>query len=55
MKTLAESALTTACDQCRGTSQLRQVIHKLTNLNLSEEIFVCDECGHEQSYLVGHD
>lgn len=43
------------CEKCGGELQLKKVEIAEGGLDLEREIFVCANCGHEQSLTVSHD
>jgi hypothetical protein len=42
------------CDLCQGELRLKLVERHDQEFDLDAEIFVCAKCGHEQSYVIGH-
>jgi hypothetical protein len=43
------------CDQCGGELRLKLIEGADRGLDLENEIFVCANCGREQSLIVNHD
>jgi len=54
MRTLVEPPLSSRCDLCGGELRLKRTEPVNRELDLEEEIFVCVNCGHEQSYIMKH-
>ena len=42
------------CDQCGGELRLKLIEGADRGLDLENEIFVCANCGREQSLIVNH-
>ncbi len=55
MRALVQPPPSSHCDLCGGELRLKQIESANRTLNLDSEIFVCAECGREQSYTVSHD
>jgi hypothetical protein len=56
MRALVDPPPSLFCDHCRGELRLKQLIELVDRIrDLDQEIFICVDCGREQSYLVKHD
>ena len=55
MRTLVEPPPSSRCDKCGGELRLKQIESANRVLDLDNEIFVCVECGREQSCTVNRD
>lgn len=55
MRPLIQPPPSSHCDLCGGELRLKQIESANPMLDLDNEIFVCAECGREQSYTVSHD
>ena len=54
MRTLIQPPPSLHCDLCGGELRLKLVKSADSTFDLENEIFVCANCGHEQSYTVSH-
>ncbi len=55
MRTITQPPPSSRCDKCGGELRLKLVEVAEHGLNLENEIFVCANCGLEQSLTVSHD
>jgi len=55
MRTMTQPPPSSRCDKCGGELRLKLVEVAERGLNLENEIFVCANCGLEQSLTVNHD
>ncbi len=55
MRTLVEPPPSSHCHFCSGELRLKLIESANRTLDFDNEIFVCANCGREQSYTVGHD
>ena len=55
MRTITQPPPSSRCDKCGGELQFKLVEVGEPGLNLENEIFVCANCGLEQSLTVNHD
>jgi uncharacterized protein with PIN domain len=55
MRTLVEPPPSSRCDHCGGELRLKQIEAADRGLDLEYQIFVCSNCGREQSLTVNHD
>jgi uncharacterized protein with PIN domain len=55
MRTITQPPPTSRCDQCGGELRLKLIEGADRGLDLENEIFVCANCGREQSLIVNHD
>ncbi len=55
MRTLVQPPPSSRCDLCGGELRLKLIESANRTLDLENEIFVCANCGREQSYTVDHD
>jgi hypothetical protein len=55
MRTITKPPLSSHCDQCGGELRLKLIEDADLGLDLEYEIFVCANCGREQSLTVSHD
>ena len=55
MRTLIQPPPSSRCDLCGGELRLKLIEPANQTFDLENEIFVCANCGHEQSYTVAHD
>ena len=54
MRTFIEPPPSSRCKFCGGELQLKLIESANPNLDLDHEIFICVNCGREQSYAVSH-
>ena len=54
MRTFVEPPPSSRCKFCGGELRLKLIESANPNLALDNEIFVCVNCGREQSYTVSH-
>jgi hypothetical protein len=54
MRAFVEPPPSSRCKFCGGEFRLKLIESANSNLNLDNEIFVCVNCGREQSYAVSH-
>ena len=54
MRTLVEPPPSSRCNRCGGELRLKQIESANRALDLDSEIFVCVDCGREQSCAVSH-
>jgi C4-type Zn-finger protein len=52
MRPLVEPPPSTHCKSCGGELRLKCVESDLPTPAFQEEIFVCENCGYEQSFIV---
>ena len=55
MRTITQPPPSSRCDQCGGELRLKLIEAADRGLDLEYEIFVCANCGREQSLTVSHD
>ena len=55
MRNLVQPPPSQHCDLCHGELRLKQLLPDGPSFELDVAIFVCAECGHEQSHRVSHD
>jgi rRNA maturation endonuclease Nob1 len=55
MRTLIEPPPSTHCDSCGGELRLKLVETANRTMDLENEIFVCERCGREISFITHHD
>jgi len=55
MRTITKPPPSSHCDQCGGELRLKLIEVADRGLGLEYEIFVCTNCGREQSLTVSHD
>ena len=55
MRTLVQPPPSSHCKFCSGELRLKQIESANRALDLENEIFVCVECGREQSCTVNRD
>jgi len=55
MRTIVQPPRSLHCDFCHGELRLKQLVPDGPSFEFDVEIFVCAECGHEQSHRVSHD
>lgn len=55
MRKLVQPPPSSRCDLCGGELRFKQIEPAHRALDLENEIFVCANCGHVQSYTVIHD
>ena len=55
MRRITQPPPSSRCDQCGGELRLKLIEDADRGLNLENEIFVCANCGREQSLTVSHD
>ena len=55
MRNLVQPPPSLHCDLCQGELRYKRTATDEPSLELDSEIFVCINCGHEQSYRVMHD
>ena len=55
MRTITQPPPSSRCEQCGGELRLKLIEAADRGLNLVYEIFVCANCGQEQSLTVSHD
>ena len=55
MRTITQPPPSSRCDKCGGELRLKSVEVAERGLSLENEIFVCANCGLEQSLTVNHD
>jgi hypothetical protein len=54
MRTITQPPPSRHCDQCGGELRLKLIEPANRTLDLENEIFVCANCGREQSCIVSH-
>ena len=54
MRTLVQPPPSSHCDLCGGELRLKKIVSADQTFDFEKEIFVCVNCGHEQSYTVPH-
>ena len=54
MRTITQPPPSSRCDLCGGELRLKRIEPANRELDLEDEIFVCVNCGHEESYIVEH-
>jgi uncharacterized protein with PIN domain len=55
MRAITTPPPSSRCEKCSGELRLKQIEVADRGLDLEYEIFVCANCGHEQSLRVSHD
>ena len=55
MRALVEPPPSSYCNLCGGQLLLKRIETANRALELDNQIFVCANCGREQSYIVAHD
>lgn len=55
MRAITTPPPSSRCEKCNGELRLKQIEVADRGLDLEYEIFVCANCGHEQSIRVSHD
>ena len=55
MRTITQPPPSSRCQQCDGEIRLKLIEAADRGLDLEYEIFVCANCGREQSLIVSHD
>jgi hypothetical protein len=55
MRTMTQPPPSSQCDKCGGELRLKLIETAERGLDLENEIFVCADCGREQSLTVSHD
>jgi hypothetical protein len=55
MRNLVQPPPSLHCELCNGELRLKLIKPDDPVLDTEVEIFVCAECGHEQSHSVAHD
>ena len=55
MRPMTQPPPLSRCDQCGGELRLKLIEGADRGLDLENEIFVCANCGREQSLIVNHD
>ena len=55
MRTLIQPPPSLHCDLCGGELRLKLIEPADATFDLENEVFVCANCGHEQSYAVAQD
>ena len=55
MRTITQPPPSSRCEQCGGELRLRLIEVADRGLDLECEIFVCANCGYEQSLTVSHE
>ena len=55
MRNLVEPLPSTHCEHCNGELLFKRIETDDPALDIEVQIFVCAECGHEQSHTVTHD
>jgi hypothetical protein len=55
MRTMTQPPPSSQCDKCGGELRLKLIEAAERGLDLENEIFVCANCGREQSLTVSHD
>ena len=53
-RTLIEPPPSSRCKFCGGELRLKLIEPANRELDLEDEILVCEKCGQEQSYIVKH-
>jgi Zn finger protein HypA/HybF involved in hydrogenase expression len=54
MRTITQPPPSCHCNQCGGELRLKLIEPANRTLDLEKEIFVCANCGREQSCIVSH-
>jgi len=54
MRNLVQPPPSMHCDLCDGELRLKLIKPENSVLDMDAQIFVCAKCGHEYSYVVGH-
>jgi hypothetical protein len=54
MRAMTQPQPSSCCEQCGGDLRLKLIAATDRGLALDYEIFVCANCGREQSLTVGH-
>jgi len=55
MRTLVKPPPSSHCEKCGGELRLKQIEVADGGPDVEYDIFVCANCGHEQSLKVSHD
>ena len=55
MRALAEPPPSSRCNLCGGELLLKRIEVANRTLDLDNQIFVCANCGREESYIVARD
>ena len=55
MRAMTQPPPSSRCSKCGGELRLKRIEAGDRGLDLENEIFVCVQCGREQSLTVGHD
>jgi len=55
MRAMTQPPPSSCCEQCDGDLRLKLIAAADRGLALDYEIFVCANCGREQSLTVSHD
>ena len=55
MRAITKPPPSSRCEKCGGELRLKLIEVADRGLDLEYEIFVCANCGHEQSLTVSHD
>jgi len=55
MRAITKPPPSSYCDQCGGELRLKLIEAADRGLDLENEIFVCANCGREQSLTISHD
>ena len=55
MRTISKPPPSSHCDQCGGELRLKRIEVADRGLDLENEIFVCANCGREQSLTMSHE
>lgn len=53
MRTLVQPPPSLSCGLCGGELRLKRIEPADPTLDLENEVFTCENCGHEQSVMVG--
>jgi hypothetical protein len=55
MRNLIQPPVSLHCDLCNGELRLKVIDAADPTIGLDVQIFICVQCGHQQSYTVSHD
>ena len=55
MRTLVQPPPSLHCKLCGGELRLKRIERADPTFDLENEIFTCENCGHEQTFKVAHD
>ena len=55
MRAMTQPPSSSRCEKCGGELRLKRIEVADRGLDLEYEIFVCVDCGREQSLTVNHD